>query len=155
MKEPLVADFIERFLDQHNLSDKPKVPSRPTSVRSRSTSRSPNPQHRLSFRLSQAELLDYSHQQQILNNSTLNPDSNTATTTPTNQSPRNSIHSPLTLVGSRVEGSTTPPPIPATGMNTPTSTAAAVSAMIGRPDLPHRVSRGGTMASLDAAVVQM
>lgn len=156
MKEPLVADYIERFLEHHNLSDKPKVPSRPTSVRSRSPRSPSNHQRRLSFRLSQAELLDYSHQQQVLNNN-LSDDS---TITPTNQSPRDSMALPPTGEA----GSTSTPPSPAAQPQpTLTSTLAAAAATIaandnattGRPDLPHRLSHGATTASLDAAVVQM
>ncbi|KAI9499037.1 hypothetical protein BDB00DRAFT_867109 [Zychaea mexicana] len=89
MKEPLIVDFIEQFLAEHNLSNHPRVPSRPGSVRSFRSGRSmtaingrhspkppgspssltataaaANSHHRLSIRLSQAELLEYSHQQQ-------------------------------------------------------------------------------------------
>lgn len=65
MKEPLVADFLEQFLDQHNLSDN-TISSR-NSNRSRTSSPAVSSLHRrLSQRLSQAELLDYSHQQQLI-----------------------------------------------------------------------------------------
>lgn len=87
MKEPLIVDFLEQFLAEHNLSNYPRVPSRPGSVRSFRSGRSLTPMngyspkppgspssltaaaaaastHKLSVRLSQAELLEYSHQQQ-------------------------------------------------------------------------------------------
>ncbi|KAI9480587.1 MAG: hypothetical protein EXX96DRAFT_607427 [Benjaminiella poitrasii] len=111
MKEPLIADFVERFLDLHNLSNNPK-PSRPTSVRSRQSSRSINvaqqQQNRLSYRLSQAELLDYSHQQQ--------------------QQKLNSLSS---------------------------SSNSSSPSIKKRPNLPHRLSRGTSMTSLDAAMTSM
>lgn len=132
IKEPLVADFIEGFLDQHNLSQKPKILSRPASVASEKSLKASNKsQHRLSVKLSQAELLDYSHQQQVLNLS--------ESTTPT-YSPRNSLYlQPLTPVespdGSNSESATPP-------MNSPTTKR-------------HRLSRGTSMASLDAAMVSL
>ncbi|KAI8149966.1 hypothetical protein BJV82DRAFT_5451 [Fennellomyces sp. T-0311] len=87
MKEPLIVDFLEQFLEEHNLSNNPRVPSRPGSIRSFRSGRSMTPinghspkppgspssltaaaaaasSHRLSIRLSQAELLEYSHHQQ-------------------------------------------------------------------------------------------
>lgn len=70
MKEPLVVDFLEQFLAEHNLSRYPKAPSRTASIRSYTSAtngnRSPSSSSRLSVRLSQAELLEYSHQQQRL-----------------------------------------------------------------------------------------
>lgn len=91
MKEPLIVDFLEQFLAEHNLSNRPRVPSRPASLRSYRSGRSltpinhspkppgspssltataaaaahhPHHHHRLSIRLSQAELLEFSHHQQ-------------------------------------------------------------------------------------------
>ena len=85
MKEPLIVDFLEQFLAEHNLSNYPRVPSRPGSIRSFRSGRSLTPMsgrhspkppgspssltaaaahvnsNRLSVRLSQAELLEYSH----------------------------------------------------------------------------------------------
>ncbi|KAI8339887.1 hypothetical protein BC941DRAFT_418831 [Chlamydoabsidia padenii] len=81
MKEPLIVDFLERFLAEHNISQHPRVPSRPASVSSYRSGRSlSHPHHsklsssglppssspihsasRLSVRVSQAELLDYGH----------------------------------------------------------------------------------------------
>ncbi|KAL9556508.1 hypothetical protein MBANPS3_001831 [Mucor bainieri] len=152
MKEPLIADFLERFLDQHNLSNKPSPASRPTSVRSRQSSRSVNnntnnantQQHRLSFRLSQAELLDYSHQQQ--QKLTLGDSPNTAPSS-TTPSPRTSVYLPLT-------------PATTAGLtpksNSPASSSSTSSnATTQRPNLPHRLSRGASMASLDAAMTSM
>jgi hypothetical protein len=69
MKEPLIVDFLEQFLAEHNLSRCPRPPSRTASVRSHISTngnRSPSSSSRLSVRLSQAELLEYSHQQQRL-----------------------------------------------------------------------------------------
>lgn len=106
MKEPLVADFVEQFLFQHNLSEN-SIPS-PISSRSRTSSPAMHSGHRLS----QAELLDYSHQQQL---------------TP---SPGPSFSQPLTPT----EG--TPP-------------------QVNRPSLPHRMSRGASMPSLDVAMTSM
>ncbi|KAI9255124.1 hypothetical protein BDA99DRAFT_517935 [Phascolomyces articulosus] len=88
MKEPLIVDFLEQFLAEHNLSNYPRVPSRPGSVRSFRSGRSLTPMNghhspkppgspssltaaaanhhnRLSIRLSQAELLEYSHQHRL------------------------------------------------------------------------------------------
>ncbi|CAO3672433.1 unnamed protein product [Umbelopsis vinacea] len=77
MKEPLIVDFLEQFLANHHLSQEPRPPSRPASIRSIHSIRSMSPQthknpaspsgQRLSVRLSQAELLDYTHQHQMLN----------------------------------------------------------------------------------------
>lgn len=132
MKEPLVADFLERFLDLHDLSNKSSPVSRPTSVRSRLSSRSITnnsvQQNRLSYRLSQAELLDYSHQQQ---QQRLNA-------SPDNSS--NSNHTPRT--------SSTPSTLsPNANSNHPSPNL--------RPSLPHRLSRGPSMTSLDAAMTSM
>jgi hypothetical protein len=131
MKEPIIADYIESFLDRHNLSNKPKqMTSRPTSVSSKKSLQTPplSHQRRSSYKLSQSELLDYSHQLKALNI--------TDTPSPQNQSPRNSSHLPLTPVeytsGTQSEG-TTPP-----------STRTH-----------RRLSRGGSMASLDAAMISM
>jgi hypothetical protein len=68
MKEPLIVDFLEQFLAEHNLSRCPKAPSRTASIRSHVSTngnRSPS-SSKLSVRLSQAELLEYGHQQQRL-----------------------------------------------------------------------------------------
>ncbi|KAJ2958409.1 hypothetical protein NQZ79_g6017 [Umbelopsis isabellina] len=69
MKEPLIVDFLEQFLANHHLSQQPRPPSRPASIRSIHSVRSPGSpsSQRLSVRLSQAELLDYTHQHQKLN----------------------------------------------------------------------------------------
>ncbi|KAI8384381.1 uncharacterized protein BYT42DRAFT_562303 [Radiomyces spectabilis] len=125
MKEPLVVDFLEQFLAEHNLSSNPPMPSRPASVRSYRSNRSltpnnrspgspssPSNQSRLSVRLSQAELLEYSHQQQRLNS------------VPT--SPTTSSHSPK---------SNPSPPSPIMKQ--------------------HGLSRPTSMASLDAALTSM
>lgn len=68
MKEPLIVDFLEQFLAEHHISTKPRVSSRAASIGSYiSTSndnRSPSSSSRVSVRLSQAELLEYSHHQQ-------------------------------------------------------------------------------------------
>ncbi|KAG2198322.1 hypothetical protein INT47_003035 [Mucor saturninus] len=61
MKEPLIVDFLEQFLAEHRISAYPRAPSRAASIRSHISTRSPS-SSRLSVRLSQAELLDYSHQ---------------------------------------------------------------------------------------------
>jgi hypothetical protein len=133
MKEPLVADFLERFLDLHNLSNKPTPVSRPTSVRSRQSSRSitTQQQNRLSFRLSQAELLDYSHQQQ---QQRLNASADNSPTT----------HSPRTSALPSASGSPS--------SLTPNSSHPSPNS---RPSLPHRLSRGPSMTSLDAAMTSM
>ncbi|CAO0796658.1 unnamed protein product [Mucor circinelloides] len=150
MKEPLIADFLERFLDQHNLSNKPSPTSRPTSVRSRQSSRSVNnmnnantQQNRLSFRLSQAELLDYSHQQQKLTLSD-SPSTAPSSTTP---SPRTSVYLPLT--SANITGLTPKSNSPVSSSSTSSNTTST------RPNLPHRLSRGASMASLDAAMTSM
>lgn len=127
MKEPLIADFLERFLDQHNITNNTRAPS----VRSRKSSPVINPQHRLSLRLTQAELLDFSHQQQLLNNNL------------SETSPRSSEYLSFTPVSD--EASNTTPPSP----------QSSASSSNGRPSLPHRVSRGPSMTSLDAAMVSM
>ncbi|CAO3614522.1 unnamed protein product [Cunninghamella blakesleeana] len=80
MKEPLVVDFLEQFLDEHHLAQYSNIPSRPESVSSYRSSRSITHPHnrsshpglgglpahpsssRLSVRVSQAELLEYGHQ---------------------------------------------------------------------------------------------
>ncbi|KAI8378716.1 hypothetical protein EDC96DRAFT_492928 [Choanephora cucurbitarum] len=64
IKEPLIADFFERFLVMHNLSTNPSPISRPISLRSKQSTWSLNNSSQTHFRLSQAELLDYSHQHQ-------------------------------------------------------------------------------------------
>ncbi|KAK4518735.1 phosphatidylcholine and lysophosphatidylcholine phospholipase [Mucor velutinosus] len=152
MKEPLIADFLERFLDQHNLSNNPSPTSRPTSVRSRQSSRSLNnntnnantQQNRLSFRLSQAELLDYSHQQQKLALS----DSPNMTPSSATPSPRTSVYLPLTsaTTAALTPKSNSPVSSSSTSSNTTTQT---------RPNLPNRLSRGPSMASLDAAMTSI
>jgi hypothetical protein len=61
MREPLITDFLEHFLEEHHLTEKKPAPaSRRNSVSSKRSSKS---QTKASFRLSQAELLDYSNQQ--------------------------------------------------------------------------------------------
>ncbi|GAA5802394.1 hypothetical protein HPULCUR_007859 [Helicostylum pulchrum] len=129
MKEPLIADFLERFLDQHNITNNTRPLSRTGSIRSRKSSPVINPQHRLSLRLTQAELLDFSHQQQLLNNNL------------SETSPRNSEYLSFTPVSA--EGGTPPSP------------ESLASSSNGRPSLPHRTSRGPSMTSLDAAMVLM
>lgn len=125
MKEPVIADYVEHFLDQHNLSDKPKIASpRPTSVCSRKTSPK-NHQRKLSYRLSQTELLDYGHQLQALNVTDPSP----------NQSPRNSLYQPLTPVE-----------------NTSSNNTESLTPPIAKS---HRLSRGASMTSLDAAMISM
>ena len=65
MKEPLIVDFLEQFLSEHHVSGNPRSTSRAESIRSHgSTTRSPS-SSRLSVRLSQAELLDYSHHKRL------------------------------------------------------------------------------------------
>ncbi|KAI8077031.1 hypothetical protein BDF21DRAFT_421897 [Thamnidium elegans] len=132
MKEPLIADFLERFLDQHNITNNKRPLSRASSVRSRKSSPVINPQHRLSLRLTQAELLDFSHQQQLLNNNL------------SETSPRSSEYLSFTPVSAETGNDTTPP-----------SPQSSASSSNGRSSLPHWVSRGPSMASLDAAMVSM
>ncbi|GAN01834.1 calcineurin subunit B [Mucor ambiguus] len=149
MKEPLIADFLERFLDQHNLSNNPSPTSRPTSVRSRQSSRSVTnnantQQNRLSIRLSQAELLDYSHQHQKL---TLSDSPNTAPSS-TTPSPRTSVYLPLTPA-------TTAGLSPKSNSPVSSSSTSFNTATPPRPNLPHRLSRGASMVSLDAAMTSM
>ncbi|KAI8977297.1 hypothetical protein BDF20DRAFT_836115 [Mycotypha africana] len=182
MKEPLLADFLEKFLDKHNLSKKTTPLSRPTSIRSRQSSRSVlnvssmNPsnhqyhhnsssssnsnsnnngsnikeQNRLSFRLSQAELLDYSHQQQ---------QKLTSSAASTNPSPRNSIYLPTSLTpamaASSVQSMSSNTTASSHNNTTPTNSNTTTASNVlkrDRPDLPHRLSRGASMASLDAAI---
>lgn len=129
MKEPLIADFLERFLDQHNVSSKSRPLSRTGSIRSsRRSSPVMNPQQRLSLRLTQAELLDFSHQQQLINNNLT--DSN----------------SPRSLEPVSQTSSHTSPP---------SSQNSLASSSHGRPSLPQRLSQGPGMTSLDAAMVSM
>jgi hypothetical protein len=67
--EPLIVDFLEQFLVDHQISNYPRAPSRAPSVASHLSgvhNKSPVSSSRLSIRLSQAELLEYSHQQQKL-----------------------------------------------------------------------------------------
>ncbi|KAI8878692.1 EF-hand [Backusella circina FSU 941] len=67
--EPLIVDFLEQFLVDHRISNYPRAPSRAPSVASHLSgvpNKSPVSSSRLSIRLSQAELLEYSHQQQKL-----------------------------------------------------------------------------------------
>lgn len=152
MKEPLIADFVERFLYQHNSSNEPSPVSRPTSVKSRHSSGSVNnannantqQQSRSSFRLSQAELLDYSHQHQKLSisdtNSSATPNSKTS-------SPITSVYLPLT-------------PASTSGLSPKSNSSASSSSTFSnttsaRPNLPHRLSRGASMVSLDAAMISM
>ncbi|KAI8647586.1 hypothetical protein BD408DRAFT_378409 [Parasitella parasitica] len=68
MKEPLIVDFLEQFLAEHHISTFPRAPSRAASIRSsishtNNGNKSPS-SSKLSVRLSQAELLEYSHHQQ-------------------------------------------------------------------------------------------
>ncbi|KAL0074490.1 hypothetical protein J3Q64DRAFT_1832708 [Phycomyces blakesleeanus] len=139
MKEPLVVDFLERFLAEHNISNQPRMPSRPASLRSYHSTRSLTPMthsrvpgsssppltavspSRLSVRLSQAELLDYSHhQQQRMNSSGPTSPSSSATS------------------GTPSHGRSNSPGNP----NSPKSNHA-------------RLSRGTSMTSLDAALTSM
>lgn len=78
MKEPLIVDFLEQFLAEHHISNFPRAPSRAASIRSyisnTNGNRSPSSSSKLSVRLSQAELLEYSHHQQqhrLSNNSSV------------------------------------------------------------------------------------
>ncbi|KAL7309201.1 hypothetical protein PS15m_011307 [Mucor circinelloides] len=82
MKEPLIVDFLEQFLAEHHISNFPRAPSRTASIRSYISNtnnngngnRSPSSSSKLSMRLSQAELLEYSHHQQqhrLSNNSSV------------------------------------------------------------------------------------
>ncbi|KAK4517500.1 N-acetylglucosaminyl-phosphatidylinositol de-N-acetylase [Mucor velutinosus] len=79
MKEPLIVDFLEQFLAEHHISNFPRAPSRAASIRSyisntNNGNRSPSSASKLSVRLSQAELLEYSHHQQqhrLSNNSSV------------------------------------------------------------------------------------
>ncbi|CEP14414.1 hypothetical protein [Parasitella parasitica] len=69
MKEPLIVDFLEQFLAEHHISTFPRAPSRAASIRSyishtNNGNKSPSSSSKLSVRLSQAELLEYSHHQQ-------------------------------------------------------------------------------------------
>ncbi|GAA5801171.1 hypothetical protein HPULCUR_006614 [Helicostylum pulchrum] len=64
MKEPLIVDFLEQFLSEHHISGYTRTTSRAESIRSRVSTRSPS-SSRLSVRLSQAELLDYSHHKRL------------------------------------------------------------------------------------------
>ncbi|OAD79299.1 hypothetical protein PHYBLDRAFT_157210 [Phycomyces blakesleeanus NRRL 1555(-)] len=123
LKEPMIVDFLEHFLDQHHLSNQPRPPSRPPSVISYrsnlSAPRRPSPHHnqRLSIRLSQAELLEYSLQQQQQRLGSNSPSS----------SPRSSLNP----------------------SHSPSSSTALYPARIPNP---HRLSRGTSMVSLDAAI---
>ncbi|KAF7732012.1 hypothetical protein EC973_007117 [Apophysomyces ossiformis] len=129
MKEPLIIDFLEHFLDEHDLSKQPRPPSRPPSVRSYRSNHSLAPnrripgspsQHRLSLRLSQAELLEYSHQQQQQRLSVCSTSAS-------------SLHSLKTPNGG----------VPSSpGYNHPIQGS-------------HRLSRGTSMASIDAAINSM
>ncbi|KAI8066281.1 uncharacterized protein B0P05DRAFT_553685 [Gilbertella persicaria] len=84
MKEPLIVDFLEQFLAEHHLSNYPRAPSRAESIRSHISAtngnRSPSSSSKLSVRLSQAELLEYSHQQHRL---PTNNNSNSVPASPT------------------------------------------------------------------------
>jgi hypothetical protein len=59
MKEPLIVDFLEQFIAEHHLSTQPRPPSRAASIRSY-ISQNNRSSSRLSVRLSQAELLEFS-----------------------------------------------------------------------------------------------
>ncbi|KAI9289060.1 hypothetical protein BC943DRAFT_127833 [Umbelopsis sp. AD052] len=106
MKEPLIVDFLEQFLANHQLSQQPRPPSRPASIRSIHSIRSMSPQNhkspgspsgqRLSVRLSQAELLDYTHQHQMLN-SVSNTPSQSPRSSDSPSSPSRS-NSPVTVI---------------------------------------------------------
>jgi hypothetical protein len=78
MKEPLIVDFLEQFLAEHHISVHPRAPSRAASIRSHMSTngnKSPSSSSRLSVRLSQAELLEYSHHQQHRLNNNSSPSS--------------------------------------------------------------------------------
>lgn len=137
MKEPLIVDFLERFLAEHNISQHPSVPSRPASVSSYRSGRSlTHPHHsklslsglpssispihsasRLSVRVSQAELLEYGHHS----------------------------HSPTSL---STAGS------PTTSVSLKNNNNYNSSPSIG-PRSPHHLSRPTSMTSLDAAMTTM
>ncbi|KAI7872282.1 hypothetical protein BDF14DRAFT_1697166, partial [Spinellus fusiger] len=57
LKEPLMADFLEHFLDQHHISNQPRPPSI-YSLRSYRSNVSMSRLHTSSQRLSQADLVD-------------------------------------------------------------------------------------------------
>jgi hypothetical protein len=87
MKEPLIVDFLEQFLAEHHISVHPRAPSRAASIRSHISTtnagnRSPSSSSRLSVRLSQAELLEYSHHQQHRLNNNSSPSSPAITSEP-------------------------------------------------------------------------
>lgn len=159
MKEPLIVDFLEQFLAEHNLSNHPRVPSRPGSVRSFRSGRSLTPinvhsgakppgspssltgaaaaanssnhHHRLSVRLSQAELLEYSHHQQQRMNS--------VPTTPTSSS-----HS----LKSQAVGL---PPSPVRS----TSPVVGLEGKLENGHRQQRLSREASLASLDAVLTNL
>lgn len=85
MKEPLIVDFLEQFLAEHHISKHPRAPSRAASIQSHISTtngnRSPSSSSRLSVRLSQAELLEYSHHQQHRLNNNNSPSSPIITNT--------------------------------------------------------------------------
>ncbi|CAO3592858.1 unnamed protein product [Absidia cylindrospora] len=144
MKEPLVVDFLEQFLAEHNISQHPRIPSRPASVSSYRSGRSVTHPHsklslsglppssspihsssRLSVRVSQAELLDYGHHSL-------------------------SSHSPTSL---------STPGSPTASVNLRNNHSGTYSNPNGSPSIgprsPHHLSRPTSMTSLDAAVSNM
>lgn len=129
MKEPLIADFLEKFLDLHGLQrDKKPVILR----KKKSDSSDHSNTNRSSFRLSQAELLDYSYQQ---NQQKLSADA----------SPRSSLYLPLTPVM----------PLNDSSSSDPSPHLANSSLSNSRSSLKNRTSRGTSVASIDAAIIQM
>lgn len=166
MKEPLIVDFLEQFLAEHNISNQP---SRPASVRSYRSNRSLSPMnghspkppgspssltltaaaaanhhHRLSVRLSQAELLEYSHQQQQQRLSSV-------PTTPTSSS-----HS----IKSQAMGLPPPSPVRSTSpVVGPVAAEGNTSRKEGgggeRLDQRRRLSRGTSLASLDGMLTNL
>jgi len=74
MKEPLIVDFLEQFLAEHDLSTHPSPPSRPASIRSFRAGSPNRLSQRSSFRLSQVDLLEtlHAHAQQGLDTALAN-----------------------------------------------------------------------------------
>jgi hypothetical protein len=140
MKEPLIVDFLERFLAEHNISQHPSIPSRPASVSSYRSGRSlTHPHHsklslsglppstspihsasRLSVRVSQAELLEYGHHS----------------------------HSPTSL--STAGSPTTSVSLKNNNNNNNYNSSPSIG-----PRSPHHLSRPTSMTSLDAAITTM
>ncbi|CAO3594900.1 unnamed protein product [Absidia cylindrospora] len=144
MKEPLIVDFLEQFLAEHHISQHPaRISSRPESVSSYrsgksmshlphnnnrssynglvSSSSNTSPVHsssRLSIRVSQAELLEYGHQ-------------NLSNHSPT-------TGSPTTNVSPRSNGNGSPPMVPRSPhhLSRPTS-MTSLDAAISTMELSH------------------